>query len=89
MVRSFSCLRNASSQLEILHSTILLSYTFSQVGDLEMKTKLFAYLASQAKISGPRLPGFNLDYTSCIVCWLLQQQNPYGGFSSTQKSQSQ
>ncbi|XP_036379644.1 alpha-2-macroglobulin-like [Megalops cyprinoides] len=37
-----------------------------------------------ALLSGPPLPGFNLSYSSAIVHWLAQQQNPYGGFSSTQ-----
>uniref|UniRef100_A0A3P8V0X2 Alpha-2-macroglobulin-like 1 n=1 Tax=Cynoglossus semilaevis TaxID=244447 RepID=A0A3P8V0X2_CYNSE len=34
--------------------------------------------------SGPALSNFGLDYSSSIVRWLAQQQNPYGGFSSTQ-----
>ncbi|XP_077422372.1 alpha-2-macroglobulin-like protein 1 isoform X2 [Vanacampus margaritifer] len=37
-----------------------------------------------ALLSGPALPDFGLDYSSGIVRWLTQQQNPYGGFSSTQ-----
>ncbi|XP_072310553.1 alpha-2-macroglobulin isoform X2 [Eucyclogobius newberryi] len=37
-----------------------------------------------ALISGPALPDFGLDYSSSIVRWLAQQQNPYGGFASTQ-----
>ncbi|XP_045929763.1 alpha-2-macroglobulin isoform X2 [Micropterus dolomieu] len=37
-----------------------------------------------ALLSGPALPDFGLDYSSGIVRWLAQQQNPYGGFSSTQ-----
>ncbi|XP_061683472.1 alpha-2-macroglobulin-like protein 1 isoform X2 [Syngnathoides biaculeatus] len=37
-----------------------------------------------ALLSGPSLPDFGLDYSSGIVRWLTQQQNPYGGFSSTQ-----
>lgn len=37
-----------------------------------------------ALLSGPDLPEFGLDYSSSIVRWLIQQQNPYGGFSSTQ-----
>ncbi|XP_054901694.1 alpha-2-macroglobulin-like protein 1 isoform X1 [Poeciliopsis prolifica] len=32
----------------------------------------------------PPLEGFSLDYTSGIIRWLAQQQNPYGGFLSTQ-----
>ncbi|XP_040902892.1 alpha-2-macroglobulin isoform X2 [Toxotes jaculatrix] len=37
-----------------------------------------------ALLSGPAMPDFGLDYASGIVRWLAQQQNPYGGFSSTQ-----
>ncbi|XP_068561676.1 alpha-2-macroglobulin isoform X2 [Cebidichthys violaceus] len=37
-----------------------------------------------ALLSGPVLPNFGLDYSSGIVRWLAQQQNPFGGFSSTQ-----
>lgn len=37
-----------------------------------------------ALLSGPTLPGFGLGYSSGIVRWLARQQNPYGGFSSTQ-----
>ncbi|XP_046891299.1 alpha-2-macroglobulin-like isoform X2 [Hypomesus transpacificus] len=37
-----------------------------------------------ALLSGPPMEGFGLDYSSSIVRWLAQQQNPYGGFSSTQ-----
>ncbi|KAM9801195.1 alpha-2-macroglobulin [Neosynchiropus ocellatus] len=37
-----------------------------------------------ALLSGPPLPQFGLDYASGIMRWLTQQQNPYGGFSSTQ-----
>ncbi|XP_029699093.1 alpha-2-macroglobulin-like protein 1 [Takifugu rubripes] len=37
-----------------------------------------------ALLSGPALPEFGLDYSSGIVRWLARQQNPYGGFSSTQ-----
>ncbi|XP_010738618.1 alpha-2-macroglobulin isoform X2 [Larimichthys crocea] len=37
-----------------------------------------------ALVSGPIMTDFGLDYSSSIVRWLAQQQNPYGGFSSTQ-----
>ncbi|XP_077396698.1 alpha-2-macroglobulin-like protein 1 [Festucalex cinctus] len=37
-----------------------------------------------ALLSGPAVPGFGLDYVSGIVRWLTQQQNEYGGYSSTQ-----
>lgn len=41
-----------------------------------------------ALLSGPAMPEFGLDYSSSIVRWLAQQQNPYGGFSSTQVEQT-
>uniref|UniRef100_A0A671UQ94 Alpha-2-macroglobulin-like n=1 Tax=Sparus aurata TaxID=8175 RepID=A0A671UQ94_SPAAU len=37
-----------------------------------------------ALLSGPTMKEFGLDYSSGIVRWLAQQQNPSGGFSSTQ-----
>uniref|UniRef100_A0A3Q1GNV1 Alpha-macroglobulin receptor-binding domain-containing protein n=1 Tax=Acanthochromis polyacanthus TaxID=80966 RepID=A0A3Q1GNV1_9TELE len=37
-----------------------------------------------ALLSGPAMPDFGLDYSTGIVHWLTQQQNPYGGFASTQ-----
>lgn len=37
-----------------------------------------------ALLSSPPIEGFGLDYASSIIRWLAQQQNPYGGFSSTQ-----
>nr|XP_020476381.1 alpha-2-macroglobulin-like [Monopterus albus] len=37
-----------------------------------------------ALLSGPAMPGFGLDYSSGIVRWLIQQQNTFGGFASTQ-----
>ncbi|XP_028825882.1 alpha-2-macroglobulin-like protein 1 [Denticeps clupeoides] len=37
-----------------------------------------------ALLSGPELDGFGLGYSASIVRWLAQNQNPYGGFSSTQ-----
>lgn len=40
-----------------------------------------------ALLSGPPVPGFDLEYASGIVRWLTQQQNPYGGFASTQVRQ--
>ncbi|KAJ8397187.1 hypothetical protein AAFF_G00440210 [Aldrovandia affinis] len=37
-----------------------------------------------ALLKGPLLPKFGLGYASSIVRWLTQQQNPNGGFASTQ-----
>uniref|UniRef100_A0AAQ4QJC0 Alpha-2-macroglobulin-like 1 n=1 Tax=Gasterosteus aculeatus aculeatus TaxID=481459 RepID=A0AAQ4QJC0_GASAC len=48
---------------------------------LEVEMSSYVLLAL---LSGPAVPGFGLDYSSGIVRWLVQQQNPYGGFSSTQ-----
>uniref|UniRef100_A0A3Q2Y1S1 Alpha-2-macroglobulin-like protein 1 n=1 Tax=Hippocampus comes TaxID=109280 RepID=A0A3Q2Y1S1_HIPCM len=51
------------------------------VDSLEVEITSYVLLAL---LSGPALPDFGLDYSSSIVRWLTQQQNPYGGFSSTQ-----
>lgn len=48
---------------------------------LEVEMSSYVLLAL---LSGPPLPGFGLDYASAIVRWLARQQNPYGGFASTQ-----
>ena len=40
---------------------------------------LLALLSGNATISD-----FGLDYAAGIVRWLAQQQNPWGGFASTQ-----
>ncbi|XP_060786640.1 alpha-2-macroglobulin-like protein 1 [Neoarius graeffei] len=37
-----------------------------------------------ALMSGPEMPGFDLGYSASIVQWLSRQQNPFGGFVSTQ-----
>ncbi|XP_019716797.1 alpha-2-macroglobulin-like protein 1 [Hippocampus comes] len=50
------------------------------VDSLEVEITSYVLLAL---LSGPALPDW-LDYSSSIVRWLTQQQNPYGGFSSTQ-----
>ncbi|XP_051935088.1 alpha-2-macroglobulin-like protein 1 [Hippocampus zosterae] len=51
------------------------------VDSLEVEITSYVLLAL---LSGPALPDFGLDYSPGIVRWLTQQQNPYGGFSSTQ-----
>uniref|UniRef100_A0A3Q2Y2N9 Alpha-macroglobulin receptor-binding domain-containing protein n=1 Tax=Hippocampus comes TaxID=109280 RepID=A0A3Q2Y2N9_HIPCM len=51
------------------------------VDSLEVEITSYVLLAL---LSGPALPDYILDYSSGIVRWLTQQQNPYGGFSSTQ-----
>lgn len=48
-----------------------------------LEVEMTAYVLL-ALLSGPPLPDFGLDYSASIVRWLTQQQNPYGGFSSTQ-----
>ncbi|XP_056298071.1 alpha-2-macroglobulin isoform X2 [Pseudoliparis swirei] len=48
-----------------------------------LEVEMTAYVLL-ALLSGPPTPGFGLDYSSGIVRWLTQNQNPYGGFSSTQ-----
>ncbi|XP_056139910.1 alpha-2-macroglobulin-P isoform X2 [Lampris incognitus] len=52
-----------------------------KLDSLEVEMTAYVLLAL---LSGPVLPGFGLDYAAGIVRWLVQQQNPYGGFSSTQ-----
>ncbi|KAM4627145.1 alpha-2-macroglobulin isoform 2-T2 [Polymixia lowei] len=52
-----------------------------RLDSLEVEMTSYVLLAL---LSGPVLPGFGLDYSSGIVRWLTQQQNPYGGFASTQ-----
>uniref|UniRef100_A0A3P8Z7R4 Alpha-2-macroglobulin domain-containing protein n=1 Tax=Esox lucius TaxID=8010 RepID=A0A3P8Z7R4_ESOLU len=53
----------------------------TKTDSLEVEMTSYVLLAL---LSGPTLPGFGLDYSTGIVRWLSQQQNPYGGFSSTQ-----
>uniref|UniRef100_A0A8C5B239 Alpha-2-macroglobulin-like protein 1 n=1 Tax=Gadus morhua TaxID=8049 RepID=A0A8C5B239_GADMO len=48
-----------------------------------LEVEMTAYVLL-AVLSGPPVPGFDLDYASSITRWLIQQQNPYGGFASTQ-----
>uniref|UniRef100_A0A673JKL7 Alpha-2-macroglobulin-like protein 1 n=1 Tax=Sinocyclocheilus rhinocerous TaxID=307959 RepID=A0A673JKL7_9TELE len=50
-------------------------------GSLEVEMSAYVLLAL---LSGPTLPGFGLNYSAGIVHWLSNQQNAYGGFSSTQ-----
>uniref|UniRef100_A0A8C5AKQ0 Alpha-macroglobulin receptor-binding domain-containing protein n=1 Tax=Gadus morhua TaxID=8049 RepID=A0A8C5AKQ0_GADMO len=93
------CLRVAvAGKLENMYTTALLSYTFTLAGDQQTRAALLtasekvldslevemtAYVLL-AVLSGPPVPGFDLDYASSITRWLIQQQNPYGGFASTQ-----
>ncbi|XP_041662735.1 alpha-2-macroglobulin-like protein 1 [Cheilinus undulatus] len=37
-----------------------------------------------AVLSGPTLKSFDMRYAASVVSWLVKQQNPFGGFSSTQ-----
>ncbi|KAK7883167.1 hypothetical protein WMY93_029341 [Mugilogobius chulae] len=115
--KCLECLRAAlASDMDNLHTTALLAYTFTLAGDQQTRTKLITLLHQKSKteggmrfwdrevemkyldsvevettsyvllalMSGPLLPEFGLDYSASIVRWLAQQQNPYGGFSSTQ-----
>ncbi|XP_029923420.1 alpha-2-macroglobulin-like protein 1 isoform X2 [Myripristis murdjan] len=52
-----------------------------RLDSLEVEMTSYVLLAL---LSGPAMPEFSLDYSSAIVRWLAQQQNAYGGFSSTQ-----
>ncbi|XP_053479921.1 alpha-2-macroglobulin-like protein 1 [Ictalurus furcatus] len=53
----------------------------SVTDSLEVEITSYVLLAL---MSGPQLSGFGLGYSSSIVRWLSQQQNPFGGFRSTQ-----
>ncbi|XP_063063228.1 alpha-2-macroglobulin-like protein 1 [Engraulis encrasicolus] len=48
---------------------------------LGVETSAYVLLASLTK---PTLTAADLGYAARIVSWLVKQQNPYGGFSSTQ-----
>ncbi|XP_047450424.1 alpha-2-macroglobulin-like protein 1 isoform X2 [Mugil cephalus] len=48
-----------------------------------LEVEITAYVLL-ALLSGPPMPDFGLGYSAGIVRWLTHQQNPYGGFSSTQ-----
>ncbi|XP_053480033.1 alpha-2-macroglobulin-like protein 1 [Ictalurus furcatus] len=53
----------------------------SVMDSLEVEITSYVLLAL---MSGPQLSGFGLGYSASIVRWLSQQQNPFGGFRSTQ-----
>ncbi|XP_069577571.1 alpha-2-macroglobulin isoform X1 [Brachyistius frenatus] len=55
----------------------------SRKGLDSLEVELTSYVLL-ALLTGPPMPDFGLDYSAGIVRWLTQQQNPYGGFSSTQ-----
>ncbi|KAM6959236.1 alpha-2-macroglobulin-like protein 1 [Aplochiton taeniatus] len=55
--------------------------TSEGLDSLEVEMTSYVLLAL---LSGPTLPGFGLEYSASIVLWLVKQQNPYGGFASTQ-----
>ncbi|KAM6959237.1 alpha-2-macroglobulin-like [Aplochiton taeniatus] len=55
--------------------------TSEGLDSLEVEMTSYVLLAL---LSGPTLPGFGLDYSASIVRWLVQQQNSFGGFASTQ-----
>ncbi|XP_060787098.1 alpha-2-macroglobulin-like protein 1 [Neoarius graeffei] len=52
-----------------------------RMASLEVETTSYVLLAL---MSGPQLSGFSRSYSISIVYWLSQQQNAFGGFSSTQ-----
>ncbi|XP_066564885.1 alpha-2-macroglobulin isoform X2 [Amia ocellicauda] len=71
----------AKTQSSSLHWTRSEVEDKSTVDSLDVEMTSYVLLAL---LSGPTLPDFGLGYSSSIVRWLAQQQNPYGGFSSTQ-----
>ncbi|XP_015192992.2 alpha-2-macroglobulin-like protein 1 isoform X2 [Lepisosteus oculatus] len=75
------------TELDALAKTTGGSRHWSRSGDDGETSSLDVEMTSYvllALLSGPELPSFGLGYSSSIVRWLVKQQNPYGGFSSTQ-----
>ncbi|XP_030632003.1 alpha-2-macroglobulin [Chanos chanos] len=52
-------------------------------GTDSLEVEMTAYVLL-ALLSGPERPEFGLGYSASIVRWLAKQQNPFGGFASTQ-----
>lgn len=57
--------------------------SMEQVDSLAVETSSYVLLAVLTKTT---LTSADLGYAARIVSWLVKQQNPYGGFSSTQDS---
>uniref|UniRef100_A0A4W5PHM6 Alpha-macroglobulin receptor-binding domain-containing protein n=1 Tax=Hucho hucho TaxID=62062 RepID=A0A4W5PHM6_9TELE len=69
------------THLDKIAATTGLFASGTKTDSLEVEMTSYVLLAL---LSGPTMPGFGLDYSTGIVRWLAQQQNPYGGFASTQ-----
>ncbi|XP_041924560.1 alpha-2-macroglobulin-like protein 1 isoform X1 [Alosa sapidissima] len=113
--KTLTYLKSSVSDLSNTYTTALLAYTFSLVGEEDIRAELLKHLDSVATSEGsllhwsqssseradslavemssyvllavltkPTLTVADLGYASRIVSWLVKQQNPYGGFSSTQ-----
>ncbi|NXO19879.1 OVOS protein, partial [Cisticola juncidis] len=54
-------------------------YSRAPSAEIEMTSYVLLALLNRAKPTPE-----DLSYISCIVYWLIKQQNPYGGFSSSQ-----
>lgn len=54
---------------------------YSRAPSAEIETTSYALLAL---VNKAKLTPEDLSYSSRIVHWLVKQQNPYGGFSSSQ-----
>lgn len=54
-------------------------YSRAPSAEIEMTSYVLLALLNKAELTPD-----DLSYISCIVYWLVKQQNPYGGFSSSQ-----
>uniref|UniRef100_UPI0037E9016A alpha-2-macroglobulin-like protein 1 n=1 Tax=Semicossyphus pulcher TaxID=241346 RepID=UPI0037E9016A len=76
-----SILEGASRHWEKISVPIPQRFSWRRPASLDVEMTSYVLLAL---ICGPSLPGFDIGYSVGIVRWLTQQQNQYGGFSSTQ-----
>uniref|UniRef100_UPI0037E8997E alpha-2-macroglobulin-like n=1 Tax=Semicossyphus pulcher TaxID=241346 RepID=UPI0037E8997E len=76
-----SILEGASRHWERNSVPIPQRFSWRRPASLDVEMTSYVLLAL---ICGPSLPGFDIGYSAGIVRWLTQQQNQYGGFSSTQ-----
>uniref|UniRef100_A0A3Q2YC84 Alpha-macroglobulin receptor-binding domain-containing protein n=1 Tax=Hippocampus comes TaxID=109280 RepID=A0A3Q2YC84_HIPCM len=85
MSYTFTLARDEETRVKLityLHQQSSTTEGVSGTGVDSLEVEITSYVLL-ALLSGPALPDW-LDYSSSIVRWLTQQQNPYGGFSSTQ-----
>ncbi|KAM3913261.1 alpha-2-macroglobulin-like protein 1 [Leptodactylus fuscus] len=75
--KAISYLKKSCADVSKEYTQALLAYTFSLCGENELRESLLDKLEKKA-VRG------DIDKASQIVNWLMKQQNPYGGYSSTQ-----